>query len=504
MKNTSIWQLTAGYTDVQFPVYEGNRRADAVVIGGGITGLTAALLLAEAGKKVVVLEARRIGEGTTGNSTGNLYVSVDEHLSSIKKKWGRDVMMDVIRSRKKALDFILHNAARFNIDCALRDATFNLFMEEDEKNAAKILDDEAAAWKDAGLEFTDSRDVTVPFAARRMLSMRGQAQFHPLNYARGLAKAIQTVCNIYENSPAINIDHSNGVVHTPAGTIEADHIVMATHTPKGVWMVQTVLGPYREHGVACDLAEGSLPDGIFWSVNKPKHSVRSVTANGKTYAVVVGDKYKTGHGEDTTAYVRRLDHYLQTRFKLGTDSCTWGGQQYSPADGLPYIGKHSDKLWFLTGFSTDGLVYGTLGAMIVSDLITGGKNEWEKTYALKRFTPAKSFREFFVENADNFAQYLKDNPWHVDAHRLSEVAPGDGKVMEIEGEKVAVHRDEHGALHAVSAVCPHMKCIVHWNTSEKSWDCPCHGSRFDTEGRVIEGPAVTGLQQKGVQVREAK
>jgi glycine/D-amino acid oxidase-like deaminating enzyme/nitrite reductase/ring-hydroxylating ferredoxin subunit len=476
----------------------GNKKTDVVVIGGGISGLTAATRLSQGGKNVVLLESRTVGEGTTGNSTGNLYVTVDEHLSSIRKKWGDQVMKNVVASRTSAMNLIRSTALKFGLQCDFTEVSFNLLLEDQDGDQEELFKKELEAFRLAGLSPVVTNNVSVPFKSLICLSIPGQAQFNPLKYAKLLAKALTPGVSIHERSPVIEIDHHKGIVRTPGGQVEADHIIMATHTPKGVWMVQTALGSYREHAVAYDVRSGGCPPGIYWSVGKVKHSVRSYAAGGKNYVMVIGDKYKTGHAHDTNSYVRGLNKYLQDRFSLGTEGYTWGGQHYRAADGLPYIGKHSDKLWFLTGFATDGLVYGVLGACIISDEILGRGSEWHDTYKLKRFTPVKSFREFFKENIDNFAQYLKDAPWTVEAHETADIRPGEGKVMEIKGEKVAVYRDESGALHPVSAICTHMKCSVHFNAAERTWDCPCHGSRFDIAGRVIEGPAVIDLPAKPI------
>lgn len=494
-KTVSIWEATA-QAGTSFPTLNGSKEADVVIIGGGISGLSTAMLLTEAGKKVILLEALQVGLGTTGNSTGNLYVTVDEHLSVIKKKWGADTMKAVVGSRTEALNLIEATIRKHDLDCNFYRTSFNYFAEGTDKEIDAFIKDETDALTECGVKVNTGTNPGLSFNVTNSISVEGQAQFHPLKYIRSLAGKLKDKCEIYENSQVIDFDEDKGIVKTKDGSVKAAHVIMATHTPKGVYMVQTVLGPYREHGVAAELLSGDMPQGIFWGMNKPKHSVRCFNDGDKKYVMVIGDMYKTGQGEDTNEYIKKLEEYLRFRFSIGAITHTWGGQQYRPADGLPYIGKHGDAMYFLTGFATDGLVYGTLAAMIVSDMILGRKNKWEDTYKLNRFTPLKSFKEFFKENADNFVQYLKDTPWNTDVDTLKEIPAGEGRVIEKHGEKLAVYKDEHGVNHVCSAVCTHMKCIVNWNPAEKTWDCPCHGSRFKTNGQVIEGPAVIDLPAK--------
>lgn len=490
---TSIWEGTAE-GNITFPAFGGNVKADVVIIGGGITGVTAAMLLGNAGKKVILLEAQQIGLGTTGNSTGNLYVTVDEHLSVIRKKWSADTMKALVQSRQAAINFIEQNVSRYSIDCNFLRTSFNYFAENLDDEIENFLKEEQEALLECGLHPQLTENIGMPFGVKKMLTVSGQAQFHPLKYVRKLAAAIKDKCFIYENSAVIDFDEKEGTVKTANGTVTADFIIMATHVPKGVFPVQTVLGPYREFGVAAELKNSTLKSGIYWGLDQPKHSIRILTEDDKEYIMVVGDKFKTGQHGDSNEYISRLESYLKQRFEVGEFKYVWGGQQYRPADGLPYIGKQSDKLFILTGFATDGLVYGTLGSMIVSDQILGIENPWAEMYDAGRHTPLKSAKEFIKENADNTLQYLKDTPWNVDADSLKDILPGEGKLLEVKGEKLAVYKDETGNAHIVSAVCTHMKCIVNWNSSERTWDCPCHGSRFKINGEVIEGPAIKSLR----------
>ena len=493
----SIWEGTDN-EQLSFPVLKGAEQADIAIIGAGITGLTAALLLAKEGKDVIVLEARQVGLGTTGNSTGNLYVTVDEHLSHLRSKWNTDVMRTIAAARAAAISLVETNVQKYNIDCDFSRQPMVLYTESGDKKHDDFLQRELDALLDCGMEASLSDNAGLPFKTHKALRLENQAQFHPLMYTRQLARSVSQKCKVYEHSRVLEIDEKEGIIKTGLGTVKANRILLATHTPVGVYAIHAMLAPYREFGVAARL-NSEFPSGIFWGMDEPRHSIRSLQSEGKTYVMGIGDKFKTGQHGDAEEYVARVKAYLSERLPVSGFEFVWGGQQYRSADGLPYIGKHSDRMFFMTGFATDGLTYGTLAAMIVSDLLTDRPNPWEKTFSMDRFTPLKSARDFVVENADAVTEYLKDVPWNVDVKALEDIKPGDGKVIEREQQKWGVYRDNSGRIHAVSATCTHMKCIVNWNQRERTWDCPCHGSRFSLDGKVIEGPALTDLPGKTIE-----
>jgi glycine/D-amino acid oxidase-like deaminating enzyme/nitrite reductase/ring-hydroxylating ferredoxin subunit len=495
MKTTSIWKATAD-KQINFPSLQKDITVDVAIIGGGITGLMAALLLSDAGKKVAVFEALSIGLGTTGYSTGNLYSVVDEHLSKIKNKWSKEVMINVVKSRSQALDLIEQTINKFNIDCNFARQPFHYFAEKLDDYSTEFLNEEHNAAQEAGLSASLTSDVPLNFPVERGLRIENQAQFHPLKFVRGLAEKISDKCMIFENTKIEEIDEKNITLKTSSNTIKANKIIIATHTPKGIFAVQSFMGPYREYGVAGTLKSGNYPEGIFWAVSEgKKHSVRSFNDNGKNYILVIGEKHKTGQEDDSINREQMLEKYLKARYDINTFEYRWGGQHYRSADGLAFIGQSftTDDTYIATGFATDGLVYGTLAAMIIKDHILAKQNEYFDMYNSRRITPMKSAAAFIKENVNEVIQYLKDYPGNTDADEFSEIKKGEGKVIEIEGEKCGAYRDENNQLHVVSAVCTHMKCIVNWNNLEKSWDCPCHGSRFNCKGEVIEGPAISDL-----------
>jgi glycine/D-amino acid oxidase-like deaminating enzyme/nitrite reductase/ring-hydroxylating ferredoxin subunit len=495
MKKTSLWKDDAEAS--AYPPLQNDLYADVAIVGGGITGLTAAHLLTSAGKSVAVLEAWRVGGGTTGFSTGNLYATVEERLHKIRSKFGRETAHAVAASRTAAIGHIENLVHRLAIDCDFHRRPWRLISETPQNN--RILEKEFHACREAGLDAYLETGAPLPFDISRALRIENQAQFNPMRYANGLAAEVQQAGgSVFERTPVLRIEEGPPHhVHTENGTVTADKIIHATHSPKGVRFVHALMGVYREYAIAAKLNSNEYPEGIFWVMGQPhQHSIRSYTdSRGERYLLVLGEPHKVGHKRDNEGCFGVLESYAGARFDVKSVDYRWSAQNYRSADGLPYIGAADDKAgaYIATGFATDGLTYGTLAAMIISDLILGNENPWAKLYAPRRHNPLKSAGRFLKENVHVFMDYMKDLPYRAEAESVSGIAPGEGKTVVIDGEKFAVYRDEAGVLHQVSAVCTHMKCILNWNKEAKSWDCPCHGSRFTVDGRVIEGPAILGL-----------
>ncbi len=493
----TIWQAGAEPTD--FPALDGDLEVDVAIVGGGITGITTAALLLQAGLRVAVLEAAQVGSGTTGHSTGNLYAPVDCFLHKLASKWGEDKMLGVAESRRDAVNLVEKNTRDFRLACDFSRQPWVLYSMEASGESDSIIDQEFLAVQKVGLAARVTNDLPLPFHVDKALVVSNQAQFHPLKYVRGLAAAIQSAqCRIFESSPVIDHDGDSGTVRTAAHTVKAAHIVLATHTPKGFNTIQTELGPYREYALAAPLAGQPLHGGIFWGVGPEKYSTRLVELDGKPHVLMIGELHKTGQNDDPEAAWRKLEAVLHARFDIGPVAFRWSAQQYQPADGLPYIGQAigSDQLLIASGFSADGLTYGTLAATILSDLVQGKDNPYSALYSPRRFTPLKSAGAFLKENLNVAGYYVKDYMTGAAVTRLADVPRGEGRIVDLAGDKLAVYRDDAYQLHVVSPVCTHLKCVVHWNQAERSWDCPCHGSRFSINGSVLEGPALQPLERR--------
>jgi glycine/D-amino acid oxidase-like deaminating enzyme/nitrite reductase/ring-hydroxylating ferredoxin subunit len=505
MTNHPLW--SAGSSAAAFPPLDADLSVDVAIVGGGITGITTAAQLVRAGRTVVVLEARKVGFGTTGQSTGNLYGLTGTGLYELGRKWGDDIVEQVVQSRLLAIDLVERNIIEHRLACDFTREPWALYTIAGFPDENAQIEHEYNAARGAGLDARLTNDLPLPYMIRKALVVNKQAQFNPFLYVRQLASLTQSAqCRICEESPAVDIDTDACVVHTANHAVRADHIVMATHTPKGFHVLQTELGPYREYAVAAPMGEKTLPGGIFWSAGEDMTSTRLANIDGKPYVLVIGEKFKTGQHDDPDVSWNKLQEHLRNRFDIALDDDAqifrWAAQQYRSADGLPYIGSSavSSSLYLATGFGADGLTWGSLAGMMIADEICGRKNPFAELYSPRRFTPMKSARNFLKENLNVAGRYLKDYTRGVDIKNLSEVPQGEGGLVEIDGQRVAAYRDESGKLHALSPVCTHLKCIVHWNRAERSWDCPCHGSRFHYDGSVIEGPALEPLKPFETQV----
>jgi glycine/D-amino acid oxidase-like deaminating enzyme/nitrite reductase/ring-hydroxylating ferredoxin subunit len=496
MATLSVWRGTAGAT--RWPALAEDASADVAVVGGGITGLTTALLLARAGRKVVVLEAGEVGGGDTGSSTGNLYATVSGGLHAVREKWDADVARRVAVSRGEAVDFIETLAATLADGAAFRRCGMYLYAGSPE--AQQQVEDEWRAVTDAGLaaQWVDALPPGPPGAHGKVLLIERQAQFHPAAYVQGLAEQVAAAGgSVFQHSAAIEVDASAQRVRTERATVHARDIVLATHSPSGFHLVQAGMVPHREYGVAGPAPAGAFPPGIFWAQGGERLSVRGLDTPQGSLLICVGEDHKTGQ-HDASAALAALEDAARRRVQLRDCTFRWSAQNFQSPDKLPYIGKDASGCYIATGFSTDGLVYGTLAARVIADEILGQGNRWGDLYKATRFTPVKSARMFGEETAAVVKVVVQDYLTQRQHEQLQSLGAGNAAIVDLDGERVAAYRDPQGGLSVVSPVCTHLKCQVHWNPVETSWDCPCHGSRFAPDGAVLEGPALKPLTRKAL------
>lgn len=499
----SIWIDACGNSadEDTYPSLQDEVSADVVVVGGGITGAATAMRLAEAGLSVALLEARRVGAGNTGRSTGNLYGTVSSGLRNLRKKWGPEEVACAVAGRSRALAWIRETAGRHGIDCSFESVPLHECVPDDDALQAQDLRTEHEAALESGLLAEWGEQLHGwPLQARRVHTLLSQAHFNPCAFTCGLVRELaQRGVAIYENSPVLEIDAGNGRVVTSAGTVRATDIVLATHTPLGFNIVQAEMEVFREYGIAARLGSEGPPVGSVWMKGPATRSIRTYRdPNGARYLVVVGEKHKTGEGERGVDYAERLRSFASEHFDIRAFTHQWSAQQYSSADGLPYIGASGhDNVFMATGMGADGLTWGVVASEVITDLVQGRDSPLSELLKPRRFTPIKSAKGWLAENKTTTRHLLERLHPHTADAALDRLPAGTGRLMDIDGEARAVYRDDDGAVTVLSPVCPHLKCHVHWNQGERTWDCPCHGSRFDTTGRVIEGPALQGLSRTG-------
>lgn len=495
MDTTSLWRATAPPTG--FGMLQGDITCDVLIIGGGITGVTLALLLAEQGRQTVLLEADEIGSGTTGNSTGNLYETLSQGLSSISSRWGAEVAREVVADRRAAMAFVQAQAAQvpaasFTRCPLVRYARF--------ASSQPQIDREFEALSQAGCRVRWDNAVPdgLPPPAGPVLVLEDQAQFQPQAYVAALARrAAQAGAVLHEHSRVIEIDSTARVATTVTGTVKAAEIVMATHSPKGIHLVHAEMPVHREYVVAFEAGASDPGPGIFWWEGEEGLSIRMLAHEGRRFLVCAGQEHKTGE-HNAKASLMAVESLASSYLSPGPAVYRWSAQNYRGHDGLPYIGRDHSGAFVATGFSTDGLTWGTVAARVIAAQLAGQAPAFGERCAPGRFTPVNGAKTLLEENLTTAKELVKAYLTRSQEEHLASLAAGDSAIVDIDGDSFAAFRAPDGKLFAVSPVCTHMGCKVRWNSVETSWDCPCHGSRFRPDGTVIEGPAVTPLRRKHI------
>jgi glycine/D-amino acid oxidase-like deaminating enzyme/nitrite reductase/ring-hydroxylating ferredoxin subunit len=493
MDTLSVWRGTAAPSG--FAMLDGDVSTDVLIIGGGITGVTLAVLLAEQGRKVVLLESDEIGSGTTGNSTGNLYETVSNGMREVVAKWGAEVARHVAEERRAAVAFVEEQCRQLP-DVGFRRC--DLVEWADQANNASIQK-ELEALKAAGCAVERGTSVPSPLppAEGDVLILRNQAQFQPQAYVVAMARrAAAAGATLHEHSRVIDLDTKAKRAITASGAVTANEIVMATHSPKGVHMVHAEMPVHREYALAFEWTPDAPPGpGTFWWKATEHLSIRTLQAGDRHYLICAGQEHKVGI-HNATAGMMALEMLAKRYFGDRPITHRWSAQNYRGADALPYIGRNNAGAFIATGFSTDGLTWGTVAARLIAAELLSHKAAFADVVRPNRLSPVKGAKNIIEENVLVVKQLVKDYLTKRQEEKLATLKPGDSAIVEAEGEHFAAYRAPGGELYAVSNVCTHMGCKVHWNSVETSWDCPCHGSRFRPDGTVIEGPALHPLKRK--------
>jgi glycine/D-amino acid oxidase-like deaminating enzyme/nitrite reductase/ring-hydroxylating ferredoxin subunit len=481
--------LPIGQDAPRFPHVEGQATFDVIIVGAGITGLTTARLLGQAGLRVAVIEARRLGSGTTGWSTGHLTQLVDSGYHNVEKDFGEQAARDVAASLRQAIQFVEDVVVHDRLPCQFRRVPAYLFAEDQAEKGAVKGEYEAAVR--AGLAASLIEAAPLPFPTTSALRVEDQASFDSSAYVQGLAARLPPSVTVFEGSPVLSIEEGQPFeVRCPQGTLRAGHVIDATHVPLGRNTFDAKTAPYRSYVLAARTSS-PVPVGIFWDTKDPYNYIRTLG----DMVIVGGADHKTGQTGDGLAHYRQMRSYIEARFADAQIVAEWTAEYYVPVDGLPYIGptSHGARHLVATGFDGDGLVFGTLAGLMLADAVQEKKNPYADLYSPSRFKPVASAGLFVKEQANVALHLVSDRFGAADAESVDAVPRDAGRLVDIRGHRCAVYRDESGQVHIRSATCPHAGGIVQWNAASHTWDCPLHGGCFSPSGVVLGGPPAQGL-----------
>jgi glycine/D-amino acid oxidase-like deaminating enzyme/nitrite reductase/ring-hydroxylating ferredoxin subunit len=471
---------------------------DVVVIGAGITGLTAAYLLKQAGKTVALIERRHVCESDTGHTTAHLTAVTDRSLSDLAGSLGEDHAQAVWDAGFAAISQLHEITLAERIDCDFAWVPGYLFSsaKEDLERARIDCGREAEIAEKLGFDALYMDDV--PMFRRPGVRYEGQARFHPMKYVSALVERIPGEgCVVFEDTDVDEVKEDPLRVCCGRHTVRADFVVMATHVPmmsglgalRGT-LLQTDLFPYSTYAIHGCVPKGMLSEGLYWEKTAGAYDYLRVDAHpGYDEIIFGGEDHKTGQADDT----RRCFSVLEQRLRKLVPSVRvmhrWSGQVIETRDGLPYIGEAAPERFVATGFAGNGMTFGTLAGMMAADAAVGRANPWQKLFDAGRTHVITGAWNYLRENKDYPYYLIRDRFAGAEGKSLRSVRRGQGKVLALDGQRVAVYRDDRGAITKLSPLCPHLGCQVDWNEAELSWDCPCHGSRFTAEGRNLSGPA---------------
>jgi len=491
-RNQSLWARTSDAPS--FPSLDGDTAVDVAVVGAGIAGLSVARLLAGTGAAVAVIDAGPVCAGVTGYTTAKFTSLHTLVYARLRQAFGSERTAAYAAANQAAITAIGEMAAADGIDCDLEPApAFTYTLDEGQVGA---IEDEVEAAQAAGLSASFTTDTELPYPVRAAIRLTDQAQLHPRKLCIGLAEAIVGAGSaVYEHTRALALDGGH-VLETDRGSVTADAVIVATHIPfldAGGYFGR--MEAKRSYAVAARV-EGERPRGMYISADQPTRSVRS-TADG--WLILGGEGHKVGQDDDTTRRYAALESWAAEHFSASIEH-RWSAQDYVPADGLPFVGRlpGHEGAFVATGFGKWGMSNGVASALILADLVQGRPNPWAETFDSTRIAPRQSAKDVLSANVDVAKRFVGDRVSSLRSDQDADaLQPGTGGIVSLDGTTVAGFRDEDGTLHAVSATCTHLGCQVAFNTAERSWDCPCHGSRFDIDGHVLQGPATKDLLPRG-------
>jgi glycine/D-amino acid oxidase-like deaminating enzyme/nitrite reductase/ring-hydroxylating ferredoxin subunit len=496
----SIW--LANGSEADRPSLDRFAHVDVAIIGGGIVGIATAYQLSTAGLKVVLLEARRILEGVTGHTTAKLTSQHGIRYRDLIGTFGKEKAQMYADAQEWAIRWVHEMAAAHDIACDLVTDAAHIYTSE--LKFFEEFDDEWEACQELGLPASLVEKPDLPYETVGALRFDGQARFHPLKFLRRLAQVAESLeVALFERSRVFEIEENGDScrVETEHGPILADRVVLATHYPvhdSGGFVGR--LSPFRSYAIAVDVeAADHLPAGMFLTADgeEPMRSLRRHLHGEREILIVGGVHHRVGEDEDMSKRYVEIEHWARLHFDVEKVLYRWSTQDLSTADRAPYVGRapNRDRIYMATGFDGWGMTNGLAAGKMLSEAILGQESPWAPVFDPSR-VGLKTVTKVVAEGVGSLSRLVGGKIKAPDEKSLEDLMPGEGGIVRLEGEKIAAFRDDAGELHLCSSVCTHMGCQVAWNSAERSWDCPCHGSRFGVDGEVLHAPAVKPLDKR--------
>ncbi|MBO9131030.1 FAD-dependent oxidoreductase [Bacillus sp. 165] len=476
-----------------FPKLTDNLMVDVAIVGGGISGITAAYLLVKEGLKVALIDADNLLNGTTGHTTAKITAQHDLIYDELIHHIGEEKARLYYAANNDALQFIRNMVHEHKISCGFTEEDAYLYTSS--AHSLYKLNNESKAYEKLGIKGELTTNLSLPFDIKGALIMKNQAQFHPLQF---LSYLVQEITNgggmIFENTTAVDVEKGGKpIVLTSGGhRISCDNLICCSHFPfydgKGFYFTRM----YAERSYVLGVkTEKAYPGGMYLSIDDPKRSLRSVNMYGENLVLVGGESHKAGQGICTIKHYEALQTFAEETFGVKEIPYRWSAQDLITLDKIPYIGcitDHNPNIFVATGYRKWGMTNGTAAALLLKDLILKRDNPYSELYTPSRFQTDPSVKHFISQNAD-VAKHLIEGKLEFALRKPEDLANDEGAVVRVNGKRAGAYKDSEGTLHIVDTTCTHLGCEVEWNAGDRTWDCPCHGSRFSIQGDVIEGPA---------------
>ncbi len=477
----------------EFPPLTSDTEADFVIVGAGITGITAAYLLSRAGRKTILLEAGRILNGTTGHTTAKITTQHDLIYDEFINHFGEDKTRLYYEANLEAMNFMRETIATESIDCDLADEPSYIYTESN--LAIENLENELRAYEKLGISGELTDHIALPIEIKAALLMPSQARFHPLSYLMALTnKAVEAGARIFEQTTAMKVEDGDApVVLTEAGArIRCGHVICASHFPFADWKGFYFARMHAERSYVLGVKiEESYGGGMYINADNPKRSIRLAADGQEPLVLIGGEGHKAGQSPCTIRHYDALKTFADSLYRVREIAYRWSAQDLVTLDKMPYIGRitsGSDRIFVATGYRKWGMTNGTAAARLLTNLVLGQEDRYRELFDPSRLHAVPDIKSFVTDNLDVAKQLIAGKMDIV--YRLpSSLIPGEGATVRVNGKRAGAYRDPEGKLHVVDTTCMHMGCETNWNDGDLTWDCPCHGSRFSYTGVVVEGPA---------------